>query len=185
MMKRECGACQACCSLLPVKEIGKKTGERCQHQKYGVGCKIHEKRFFYPNSCRVWNCAWLGDPDTAKLSRPDRSHYVVDIMPDFIVLGDDPVNGQKVQAVQVWVDPAYPHAHRDPALREFLLKIATEHGAVAVIRYNSTESIVLVAPPMAENGQWTEIPSKPMDVPTAMRAARTARKPQEEPNAVE
>jgi hypothetical protein len=41
-MKRECGACQACCKALPVPSIGKKIGERCQHQKFGTGCAAAE-----------------------------------------------------------------------------------------------------------------------------------------------
>lgn len=82
---RACGDCQLCCKLVPVPELGKKASHRCKHQKFGVGCAIYRKR---PFSCAMWNCRWLTDPETNELRRPDRSHYVIDAMPDFVTLTD-------------------------------------------------------------------------------------------------
>src|SRR5437879_280323 len=108
---RRCGGCTLCCRLLPMKarphadtmevvramiergigapkdftgmipDFDKPAGERCSHQRTGKGCAIYTKR---PFGCRFWNCAWLANADTADLRRPDRSHYVVDIAPDYV-----------------------------------------------------------------------------------------------------
>lgn len=56
--------------------------------------------------------------------------------------------------VQVWVDPAHPHAHRDPGLRAYLAKI----GEVALVR-TGAEGFVLVPPQHSEDGQWCEMRS--------------------------
>lgn len=153
-MTRTCGECTLCCKLISVVELDKDAGQRCEHQRMGKGCAIYERR---PMSCRFWNCRWLVEDDTADLSRPDRSHYVVDIMPDFVTAvphdGGEKVN---VQVVQVWVDPKYPDAHRDPALRAFLARRGEENIA-AIIRYNGTEGFVLAPPAMSGDGEWHEV----------------------------
>jgi hypothetical protein len=89
------------------------------------------------------------------MSRPDRSHYVVDIMPDFITLK---VNEKvsHVEVVQIWCDPKYPDAHRDPALRRWVENLAKQ-GIVAMVRYNEEESTIIFAPSMSDDGQWHEI----------------------------
>lgn len=79
--KRQCGDCQLCCRLLPTEEIGKVANVRCQYQKAGKGCAIHSRK---PMSCSLWNCRWLVDDDCADQLRPDRSHIVIDIMPDVL-----------------------------------------------------------------------------------------------------
>lgn len=150
---RKCGECTLCCKLVAVRELGKEAGQRCEHQRMGKGCAIYDRR---PPSCVYWNCRWLVEDDTADLSRPDRSHYVVDVMPDFITAVPDD-GGEKipVQVVQVWVDPKYPDAHRDPALRAYLARRGEENIA-AIIRFNATDAFVL-APPAMNNGEWLEI----------------------------
>jgi hypothetical protein len=54
--------------------------------------------------------------------------------------------------VQVWVDPAYPHAHRDPALRAWL----DQHAEVALIRYGSGDGFCLFPPSRTSDGLWME-----------------------------
>jgi hypothetical protein len=78
-MNRQCGDCQLCCKLLPIQELNKAAGDRCQHQRHGIGCNIYPNR---PNCCQLWNCRWLAGDNTG--ARPDHAHYVVDIMPDYI-----------------------------------------------------------------------------------------------------
>lgn len=150
---RQCGGCTLCCKLTPVKELDKGANERCKHQRHGKGCTIYAHR---PKSCRVWNCQWLVDPDAGDLSRPDHSHYVIDIMPDYVTMtwndGRPPMH---IPVIQVWVDPLYPDAHRDPALRAFVMKRG-EQGMAAVIRYGERDGFVLFPPNMAEDHQWHE-----------------------------
>jgi hypothetical protein len=81
-------------------------------------------------------------------------------MPDFIGCrnGDD---GEVVNmpVVQVWVDPKFPAAHRDPALRRYLGAI----GQIAVIRYGSRKCMLLVPPSMTSDGEWMEREEQPQD----------------------
>jgi hypothetical protein len=78
--------------------------------------------------------------------RPDLAHYVIDMMPDAVT-----VNGLRVPAVQVWVDPAFPDAHKDPALRDLIDKA---HVA-AIIRYGSADGFVAFPPSLTGHG-WFE-----------------------------
>jgi hypothetical protein len=150
---RHCGDCQLCCRLMPIKEFSKPAGERCQHQKHGVGCAIYARR---PWSCAMWNCRWLVGDDTADLRRPDRSHYVIDIMPDFVTLVDnDSGERTNIEVVQIWCDPKYPHAHRDPALRAYIDRRGQD-GIAAIIRYSELKAFTLFPPSMATDGQWHE-----------------------------
>lgn len=149
---RQCGDCQLCCRLLPVRSpfLNKESSTRCKHQKFGVGCKVYGTDKM-PLECSLWNCRWLVNDDTADLSRPERAHYVIDIMPDFVEVNDYPVG-----VIQVWVDPQYRDAHHDPALRRFLERRAQE-GKIALIRYNAREAFVLVAPSLNGQNEWLEI----------------------------
>ena len=158
MSNRTCGGCTACCKLLPMQaqavdryrttiealvaaglmqasvlydsmaDFNKPAGQPCPHQRFKKGCAVYERR---PFGCRVWNCRWLSEDDTADLSRPDRSHVVVDISPDF-VKGD---NELIIPVIQIWCDPGYRDAYKDPALQAYLIRRAAE-GYAALIRYN-------------------------------------------------
>ena len=117
---RRCGGCTLCCKLLPVEEIGKHAGERCRHQRWGKGCAVYRRGL--PVSCSLWSCAWLADAGAAGLPRPDRAHYVVDIVADTVrVVPHDGTPPTLLSVIQVWLDPAFPEAHRDPALRAYIV----------------------------------------------------------------
>jgi len=140
---RQCGGCTLCCKLLPVKELAKAAGERCRHQRTGKGCAVYHTDQM-PFSCHFWNCRWLVNDDTADLSRPDRTHYVIDIMPDYVTVEDN-VTGEKtnVEVIQIWCDPLHPHAHRDPALRRYIERRAAE-GKITLVRYNQKDAISIM-----------------------------------------
>ena len=184
-LDRKCGDCQLCCKLMPMKKGGdanlketvaaamqlglmtasevihtvpdfdKPAGCRCPHQRNGKGCMIYARR---PFGCRLWNCRWLNGDDTHELQRPDRAHYVIDIGPDFIRT-DDP-NLATVPVVQVWCDPDYPDAHRDPALRAFLARRGEQERFAALIRYSDRLAFLLVPPSMSATGDWQEVRSE-------------------------
>jgi len=176
---RQCGECQLCCKLLPMKadqagatrtalsmvdagvmsfdeitaagpEIAKPASVRCQHQRASCGCAIYKNR---PLTCMMWNCRWLVG-EAGDTRRPDRAHYVIDIIPDVITAETDPPT--IVPVIQVWLDPRFPDAHRDPALRAYLHRQAEERGEVALIRYNAHDAFVLIAPPLTGTGEWIE-----------------------------
>jgi hypothetical protein len=155
-MRRECGDCQLCCKLLPVPPLQKGAGERCKHQKFGKGCAVYHKAGM-PNECAIWNCRWLVNDDAAELSRPDRAHYVIDVMPDFItVQQNDTGEQQSIQVVQIWIDPNYPDAHRDPALRRWMFRRAQD-GIATLVRFNSRDALTIFPPPFDEHGEWHEV----------------------------
>ena len=152
---RSCGSCQLCCKLVPVPTIGKAAGKRCLHQKTGKGCGIYPSR---PFACKTWGCRWLIDPEAAALPRPDRAHYVVDMMEDYVTLA--PKDGgppQKIPVVQVWIDPAFPEAHRQPALRTYMQQMAERYGLATIVRYSSRDAVTVFPPRFDKDGQWTEM----------------------------
>jgi hypothetical protein len=163
-MKRQCGDCQLCCKLLPVPPLQKKAGETCKFQKFHKGCKVYHRPEM-PSECAIWNCRWLVNDDTADVPRPDRGHFVIDIMPDFITITPDGEEPQNIQVAQVWIDPKYPDAHRDPALRRWMFRRA-QAGVATIVRYNAKDAIVIFAPPFDVGGQWHEITSGMKSVKT-------------------
>lgn len=156
-MRRECGDCQLCCKLLPVRELGKKASERCKHQRFNKGCAVYH-RSGMPSSCALWTCQWLTNQDMADQSRPDRSHLVVDVMPDYITMRYEGEEDQKLQVVQVWCDPQYRNAHRDPAFRRYLARRG-EEGIAALIRFGRRDAMTLFPPALSQDGEFHEVVS--------------------------
>lgn len=160
MSGRQCGGCTLCCKLLPmsaaagrardarflergvplfevaraIPEFDKAAGARCPLQRAGHGCKAYAVR---PLGCRFWSCAWLRGDDTGP--RPDRAHYVVDESPDFVTNAA----GVTMPVVQVWIDRDFPDAHRDPALRRYLLERWERDGHAALIRFDNKAAMFL------------------------------------------
>lgn len=156
-MKRSCSGCTLCCRLLPVVELEKAAGARCQHQRTGKGCGIYDHA---PSACRLWNCRWLLNDDTAELRRPDRSGYVIDIMPDYVTQTfTDGRPPHFVEVVQVWVDPKRREAWHDPALLAYLERRAVE-GKAAIIRFSNREGLVVFAPSISFDNQWHVVQSE-------------------------
>ena len=151
---RVCGSCQLCCKLVPVPPLAKPAGSRCRHQKTGKGCGIYADR---PFACRTWGCRWLIDPDAAALPRPDRAHFVVDMDEDYVTMrpndGGEPI---KIPVIQVWVDPAFPDAHRQPTLRAYMLAMAQQYRVATILRWSSTRALTVFPPPMNADGEWHE-----------------------------
>lgn len=145
---RSCGTCTSCCTLVPV-ELGdedKPSNVRCKHV-CSRGCGIYAAR---PDPCRYWSCRWLFDDATAELRRPDKSGYIIDSMLDTIG-----VDGRAREVIQIWVDPARPDAHHDPALRRYLAAMAERYGLAAIVRWEYPRAMVLAAPCLT-GGDWVE-----------------------------
>ena len=165
-MNRKCGDCQLCCVLLPVADgavvdlpdgtrrqldgLNKLANTRCPHQKTGVGCKLHGTPKM-PYSCSIWVCKWLTGEDTADLPRPDRSHYVIDPMPDVVGIQNNETGAVgQFEVIQVWVDPRYrTTVLDDPGLRRYI----DRNRKCALLRLNSRDSIFL-APPSVTLKDW-------------------------------
>lgn len=155
---RQCGECQLCCRVLPIIEIGKKANERCSYAKFGKGCTLHGQPS-KPLSCQRWNCFWLVSP-AFDLPRPDRAGYVVDIMPDVVVFGEDVFTGKKVDALQIWADPRRPEAWR--GAMDWIKSAIGDKEAVAVVRFGPQTAITVVPPCLSDTGDWREVESRLM-----------------------
>jgi hypothetical protein len=146
-MTRRCGQCTLCCRLTPVPEIRKPGGTRCTHQRMGKGCAIYAKR---PMACRMWSCRWLVEEDTADQRRPDLSHCVIDISPDFVTMRDDTTGAAtNIPVVQIWVDPRHPGAWEATEIMDFIERRGRE-GFGAIIRYNEVDAVVVFPPAVSQ-----------------------------------
>jgi len=154
-VRRECGECQLCCTLLPVVALKKAGGETCRYQEIHKGCTVY-RRPEMPDECSLWSCRWLLNDDASELARPNESHYVIDVMPDFITIRDQAGKTRTLQVVQIWVDPKYPEAHRDRALRRWIRKRAKK-GIGALVRYSPSRAFALFAPPLSADDRWHEV----------------------------
>jgi hypothetical protein len=166
---RRCGECTLCCKLVPVPQLTKPAGKKCQHAKYGKGCTIYARR---PNVCRAWSCRWLADPLTAAMPRPDRCHYVIDLSYDYITMINHETGvSTKITVLQVWVDPAFPDAHRAPELRAYMLSQAEKGGIATIVRWNSRDAMTIFPPPISSDRQWHEIRDGTIEARDAEEAA--------------
>lgn len=84
------------------------------------------------------------------LPRPDRSHYVIDTVPDIVrVRNDETGESTQYDVMQIWVDPKFPDAWQDKALLDLL-----ETGIIALIRYDSSNGFALCPPSRSGTGKW-------------------------------
>jgi hypothetical protein len=152
MSPRQCGGCTLCCRLIPVEELHKAAGIRCQHVRHGKGCSIYARR---PASCGEWSCMWLiGDEggQPLPLRRPDHVHYVIDMQPDLIRLTDNQTGEVIEQLVmQIWCDPRWPMAVEDDAELKAMLERV---GIIALVRFDSSKGYALWPPSRSKDGQW-------------------------------
>lgn len=114
--KKSCDGCTACCSSVPVRELGLRAWERCAHVRSfphaHPGCAIYPQR---PHSCQVWNCGWrIADWGEDADLRPDRCGVIVDPMDDLVWL-----NGKELPVVRFWVLPG----HEDDYIRQPVLAL--------------------------------------------------------------
>lgn len=158
---RSCGGCQACCDVMPVLEIGKPARTPCPNMICGpvssgkTGCAIYETR---PASCRYWSCAWLLLPEVLQddALRPDRSHVIFDILMARTGLGTEDKVDDRFWSVNLWVDLAYPDAHRAPNVRKVIEFYARQSGIPTLARIGD-RAISIIAPCLASDGTWHEI----------------------------
>lgn len=140
-----------CCKLVPVEEIDKKAGHRCKHQRHGRGCMIYAVR---PISCREWSCMWLTgteNDEPVNLSRPDHTHYVIDTVPDIIrATNNETGEITQLDVMQIWCDPKFPDAWKDPAL----LAMLERNGIIGLVRFNSDRGFTIFPPSTNSTGDW-------------------------------
>lgn len=161
---RKCGDCQLCCKLMPTEEIGKPANERCKHQCRS-GCRIYARK---PMSCTLWNCRWLVDDDTADQPRPDRSHIVIDMMPDVIrMTHDDGRPPETLPVIVAWIDPAYRDAWQSEAFARYVAR----QKVPVLLRYGSAAGGGVLFPPICTGLDKVVWHSSQLgsDMPTTLR----------------
>jgi len=152
MPDRHCGTCTLCCKLLPVRELEKDANTKCRHQS-SKGCGVYRRPGF-PDSCRLWSCRWLVDDDTADMLRPDRTGYVLDIMPDMMRLeNNDTGEVHEIEVVQVWVEGSRAPLVFDKRLRRYAERRA-ERGAALLLRFADGSAMAMFAPALSSDGEW-------------------------------
>lgn len=153
-MERQCGGCTLCCKLVPVKELAKPAGVKCEHVRFGKGCAIYPLR---PGACRAWACIWRLGYDSGELSRPDRSHLVIDPVGMYLRSRDDKTGKiTPMPTIQIWCDPAHPHAYLAANVLAFIRRRGAA-GMATIIRYNNDDGLVLVPPELTANKRWVRM----------------------------
>jgi hypothetical protein len=95
-------------------------------------------------SCQLWSCRWLLDDDMADQPRPDRSHIVVDMMPDVIRMKNNETGEvETLPVIVVWIDPQHRKAYDTPAFRRYVRR----QKVPVLIRYSSSEGGGALFPP--------------------------------------
>lgn len=79
---------------------------------------------------------------------------MIDSTLDYVTLSNNETGDEhKIPVVQVWIDPKYPRAHRDPALRQYLQDL----DMAGLVRYDSRKAITLFPPTHASDDEWHEV----------------------------
>jgi hypothetical protein len=154
-LDRSCGTCRACCTLMPVGEIGKPADSPCiflSAQRGCEGCTVYASR---PRSCFAWSCLWAVDASIPDALRPDRSHVIFDIFMDTITMVKEAGIPLESKVFVIWVDPKYPKAYRAPLVREVMTEVAAKLGIPTLVRIPPQTGIV-VAPPSLTKAGWQE-----------------------------
>lgn len=180
MSVRSCGTCQLCCYLMPVADnyktpfavpLTKPALKKCQYQRHRKGCTIYDKR---PISCRDWSCAWLTGDLPRNLSRPDRSGYVVDPVPDTITFKpDNEPESIDIPVIQVWIDPKRINPLGDLKLPEefgLWIRQLADEGKGVLIRTGSREGYVM----FRYKGHWIQGPGNLKPGPGQLKDAFSA-----------
>jgi hypothetical protein len=156
---RRCGDCSLCCKLLPNVALKKPAGKPCRYQRHGKGCTIYPTR---PQECQFWSCRWLASSEeTAGMRRPDRAHYVIDALPDTIrLVNNETGEPTEFEAIQIWVDPAFPKTQHDPELRAYMLKMAQEHSMPTLLRWSNRVGTAVFPPPLNADHEWHQVTSE-------------------------
>ena len=79
----ECGDCTLCCTLLPIKALGKPANMTCVH--CDRGCSIHESK---PFECHSFDCSWRQSGVDNDDLRPDKCGVVFEKTDKSTVFGN-------------------------------------------------------------------------------------------------
>jgi|SRR5579885_188587 hypothetical protein len=115
---RDCGACNLCCVLLGVPDIGKPPRMRCWNTTIHGGCRVHHLKDSDPTlgACKSFHCVWLvsqiieGEQALPRFLRPDQCH---------VVFG--PQDTEDPLLLNAHCDEKHPNAWRTEPVRSWML----------------------------------------------------------------
>ena len=111
-----CGACDLCCRLPPIDELGKAQGVPCPHHT-GTSCAVWATR---PVACRNFRCLWYANPSFPDALRPDRCGAYF-----------EPLRGRPV--VLVMVDTMRPDAWQKGIVKGLIDRFVANRTSVAIV----------------------------------------------------
>ncbi len=130
MIRRDCGACNACCTLLMVPDIGKPAKMTCWWTTVHGGCSRQAEKETDPQlqACAQFACLWLESQVLAEEAmvmsrnmRPDMSHV--------LMFRDN--NDPKLLWAQV--DPRFPNAWQEEPVAGYLNGFLSRGGRLEVV----------------------------------------------------
>ena len=128
---RTCGPCTACCTVIPVEQIGKPAASRCTHEmrlpELKIGCRIYATR---PASCRTWSCVWHDNLSFPDALRPSICGVIFDPAPDLVRL-----NGKETAVAQAWILPGFEEAWKYNANVGGAIRAIVDAGLPVLLRY--------------------------------------------------
>jgi len=129
-MSYSCGACNLCCKVLHVPDIGKPANMTCWWTTIHGGCLRQADKATAPElqACAQWKCLWLESQAHENEAfrqpyhlRPDKTH---------VVLG--PQDRDDETLLYVHVDPAHADAWREPGVAAILNDIISRGGRLCI-----------------------------------------------------
>lgn len=111
---KKCGACNLCCLMTCIPELGKEIDDVCP-QSSEYGCLDYENR---PEACASFRCVWLKENLPEQL-RPDLAHIMIERLPG-------------CSTYVALVEPGHNKAWLQPEISEFFDKVIEEGSAVIV-----------------------------------------------------
>jgi len=128
-MPKDCGACNLCCTVLQVADIGKPAGMTCWNTCVHGGCKVQAEKATREDlrACADFECIWLqsqsrGSDAWARSSRPDQIH-VMFWTPD----------RQNPSLLFANVDTRFPNAWREPLPMRYIEEMNARGVTVEII----------------------------------------------------
>ncbi len=137
-MSLDCGACNLCCKLLHVPDIGKPANMLCWWTGLHGGCAKHSEKKIDPSlaACDTYKCLWLASQDfedetkrQPRAMRPDMTHVVMGV--------PDPENLESA-VLHVHVDPAHVSSWREPRVAYYLNDFISRGATIQIHIGNDT-----------------------------------------------
>ncbi len=131
---RTCSACELCCTVMAVRELGKPPARRCSLISPQGGCGAWGA---HPSSCKSFTCLWLRSDD---ILPPEMFPLACGFL-----LALDQTEAWPT-AVKVCVDPGRPTAWDQPRHRALFVRLAASWNCPVVVMDSDGRGKLAFAP---------------------------------------